>query len=185
MSLEQDLKSELIAKKYLLRDESTSTSKPDFCVKIDGVEFWIEAKESLKPYVAKNWGMEDESIRFILDDLSMRKVVASGWASLLVMYKKDVGYFCADVYQLMFMEKHRINRKTSDKHVKGKWRIYLTELKKFDNVTQIIDFLPQHVKNIKNSFKTTECLYPELSDIAQLDMERPVYYKNFDFNSTR
>lgn len=132
-SLEGDLEVYFKRNGIYYEDGTNSYNKLDFRVKFNNQLINIEAKQKNKRYSLKSWELKDQSEEhdtFIVDDLTIRKMLFMGYNSFLVVWNKLTNkYYFATIFDLMFMSKERCNRQYSKSEgLKGKCIIKFSSL---------------------------------------------------------
>ena len=125
ISLEQEVRDYLVGHSIQFQDFSYKPTTPDFGI-FYGSEttMWLEVKEKRQRIKKINWPATDtpEEYLFILDELTARRLLLlAPYAGVIVRDNTTWRYTFISVLNLWLMPKLRVNRRTSDKHLKGKW----------------------------------------------------------------
>lgn len=129
-SLEAEIAAYLTASGAEWMDFTDSTDKPDFAFHSErfGWNFFLEVKEKRQRVNLQYWVTPiPERHLFILDDLTVRKLLYTGWNSGVGVRDNLTGrYVFYSLLHLLEIPKSRANRAVGERGVmKGKWLIDL------------------------------------------------------------
>ena len=126
-------------------------------------KFLLELKEKKQHYKRSSWpdtGIPWEHL-FILDDLSVRKVLFAGSnAGIAVRDKLTRRYVFFSVVDLAMMPRTRFNRYTNfggKLDVKGKWAIDLRNGVQCATIAQLVDAIGEYIYNRTMVVSEKEC----------------------------
>ncbi len=163
LSLEQEVKKVLKSRNVEFEDHSDSFKLPDFTLLMKGEPyFYLEVKEKRQKYKVKNWDISmDEAHLFILDDLTVRKMLAyAPLSGALVRDNMQGAYYFFSVVDLALMPKKRMNREIYrvKSALKGKWLVDLRNGKKASSLADAFSCLRAYVDALDEIlFAQNEC----------------------------
>lgn len=207
-SLERQMESYLKENGIKYETFTNSTTELDFKVYYKDIPVFIEAKERSLPAKYSNWPMEsyNESVKsFILDDLTIRKMISKGfYGYLLVWDKYDDSYYISTTVDIALMTnikrcdriisyKKRNGEYLLDKNnekipiKKGKCIIPFKYFYKMDDLDTAIKTIYRFVDNMSIWSTRTESYQLEKfdGDMKNYGTLRKKEYRTHDYNSTR
>lgn len=191
MSLEQEIKDYFKNNRIVYGDNCGSTTMPDFNYQFGDEDFFIDAKEKLKPYKMANWTdkLKEEDC-FIADELGIRKILFFMPTSAIVIKNNILNnYVLFTCLDLFCVPKIRMNRKLSNESevLKGKWLINFKHGFTANRLEEIFDKIHAWKKNQKKYFfEMTEC-YGNYADenVGSGGVLRNNFYRANDYSKTR
>jgi hypothetical protein len=123
-------------------------------------ENYVECKEKRQP-LSKRWHLldgVDEVNHFVMDELSVRRACRH-WPSAFFVIRDVPGgnrLFVISIVELVCVERVRVNRKTSDTHMKGKWLIDLSECYRLGHLAELHPYMQQYL--LDTPWKKSPCL---------------------------
>lgn len=142
----------------------------------------LEVKEKKQPYNLSNWGIYDmpEHDVFIIDDLSIRKLVFYGPRSCILIRSNYGDYYLLRCVDVCGLPKIRVNRPIERTVLgyKGKWIIRLSDLIPIGSIPTAFSEIIKYLVDIHTMFfKTTECVGNYQSEnLAQAGRVRTAQY---------
>jgi len=151
----------------------------------------LEVKEKKAPYNLSNWGIfnEKESDIFIIDDLSIRKLMLYGPRSFTLIRNNGNGkYYMLRSVDTLGIPKIRVNRPIEKNNLifKGKWIIKFSDLKPIESLSHAFLEILKYINNLRQVFlETTECFgnYPS-EKLSEAGIVREAHYWQKDLFET-
>lgn len=129
ISLEQEVRDFLSSHSIAYQDFSDKPITPDFGIMYGDTPLWLEVKEKRQQINLNNWPKTPttpEEYMFIIDELTARRLMLlAPMAGIVVRDNNTWRYVFINVLNLWTMPRLRVNRRTNERHVKGKWIIDL------------------------------------------------------------
>ena len=156
--------------------------------------FYLEVKEKRQNYNTKNWSIissEEEVHKFIMDELSARKILAyAPFSGLVVRNNITIKYYWFSILDMFLMPKIRVNRpiqKNETISYKGKWIMDFRNGVECVSLEMVFKQIIHHLQNrITNYTNTNECYGTYVNEIIEgQGITRNANHWDIDVKETR
>jgi len=181
---------------------TSSTTTPDFSLAFAGAKriTYVEVKEKRQKYNRHSYNLHNQNGKFILDDLTVRKLFILGPEACLFIRDTSNGgknYYFLSAADLMMIPKRRFNREVSvrspsvDFSLKGKWMIDLRDARSFIEPEFLISEAEAYTHEVGDvshdaSFYVSPCYGDyRTENIPIYGTRRKLDWQSKDYNETR
>jgi hypothetical protein len=121
--------------------------------------YYVECKEKRQP-LSKRWHLLEaaEADHFVMDELSVRRACGY-WPEAFFVIRDVPGgnrLFVISIVELVCIERARVNRKTTETHMKGKWLIDLSQCHQLAGLSELHPYIQQYL--LDTPWKNSPCL---------------------------
>ena len=164
-SLKEEITSYFTLHDIPFKDNLSSNKRLDFSIKLKNKwTFHFDALEKKEAYDIKHWKLtkEEETFKFIFDDLAARKILAYAPYAGLIVHNIPANNYCFfTVLDLYLMPKIRVNQPVFDhkKLLKGKWIIDFRNGLKCQSFDEAVKLLEKYIDKREDLFANSMACY--------------------------
>lgn len=167
-------------------DHTDSTTHPDFILYINRKPFALEVKSKLQPVATRNWPVDiPEQDLFILDELTVRKMMRSYGLDGAVAVWAGSTYHLYTLLDLLIIPRTRVNRDMGDGYLKGKWLIRLSHAAISGlSAEGVIEAIERYAAKQEELATASPCYRGDLS-VGRGGIKRTRAWRKHDYETTR